>query len=114
MTSSMKWGGSKVRAAIRSGGADGIEAGANLVFKESQRTVPTDTDKLKQSGKVTTDGLHAEITYGEGLPDIRAIVVHEKLDLHHDDGTAKYLENPTAAAAARVRSIIAAAIRRKL
>jgi hypothetical protein len=110
----MKWGGFRVKAAIRAGGSEGIEAGAKLVFEESQRSVPTDTDRLKESGKITTDGLQAEITYGEGLPDPRAIVVHEKLDLHHDDGTAKYLENPTTAAAVQVRSIIAAAIRRKL
>lgn len=110
----MNWNGAKVRRAVHAGGADGVEAGARLVFEESQRAVPKDTGELEQSGKVTVDGLHAEITYGEGLPDARAIVVHEKLDLHHDDGTAKYLENPTNAAEDRVQSIIAAAIRRKL
>lgn len=110
----MNWNGAKVRRAVHDAGADGVEAGAKLVFEASQRSVPRDTGGLKESGKVKADGLHAEITYGEGLPDPRAIVVHEKLDLHHDDGTAKYLENPTTAAADQVRSIIAAAIRRKL
>lgn len=99
---------------VHAAGAEGVEAGAQLVFVDSQRDVPTDTGGLKQSGRLRTDGLYAEITYGEGLPDPRAVIVHEKLDLHHDDGTAKYLENPTTAAAARVRSTIAAAIRRKL
>ena len=110
----MNWNGARARHVVHDAGADGIEAGAKFVFGESQRAVPTDTRGLKESGKVKADGLHAEITYGEGLPDPRAIVVHEKLDLHHDDGTAKYLENPTTAAEAQVRSIIAAAIRRKL
>jgi hypothetical protein len=110
----MRWTGAKARAAVRAAGADGVEAGARLVFEESQQAVPEATGKLKQSGKVTTDGLHAEITYGEGLSDARAVIVHEKLDLHHDDGTSKYLENPTTAAAPRVHSTIAAAIRRKL
>lgn len=110
----MKWMGAKAKAAVRSGGTDGIEAGAHLVFEASQRDVPQDTGELKQSGKVTVDGLHAEITYGENLPDARAVIVHEKLDLHHDDGNSKYLENPTTAAAPRVQSTIAAAIRRKL
>lgn len=102
------------RHAVHAAGAEGIEAGARLVFEASQRDVPTDTGGLKESGKLKLDGLHAEITYGEGLPDPRAVIVHEKLDLHHDDGTAKYLENPTIAAKARVQSIIATAIRRKL
>lgn len=114
MPSSAKWNARAVRARVRSGGADGIEAGAKLVFGESQRLVPTDTGGLKESGDVELDGLHAEITYGEGLDDPRAIIVHEKLDLHHDDGTSKYLETPMIAAAPRVRSLIAAAIRRKL
>lgn len=110
----MNWSGARARAAVREAAADGVEAGAKLVFEASQLAVPEDTGGLKESGKVKADGLHAEITYGEGLSDPRAVIVHEKLDLHHDDGTAKYLENPTNAAADRVRSIIAAAIRRKL
>ncbi|HEY9353814.1 MAG TPA: hypothetical protein VIP28_11210 [Nocardioides sp.] len=114
MKTTMKWHGAKAEAAVRAGGADGIETGAKLVFAESQRAVPEDTAGLKRSGKVEADGLHAEVTYGEGLPDARAVFTHEKLEIHHDDGVAKYLENPTTAAAARVRSIIAAAIRRKL
>ena len=114
MPSSTNWNGAKARRVVHAAGADGVEAGAKLVFGESQRAVPTDTGGLKESGEITTDGLRAEITYGKGLPDPRAVIVHEKLDLHHDDGTAKYLENPTNAAAEQVRSIIAAAIRRKL
>lgn len=110
----MKWNGAKAKAAVLAGGADGIEAGARLVFEDSQRDVPEETGDLKRSGKVKVDGLHAEITYGEGLPDGRAVIVHEKLDLQHDQGTSKYLENPTTAAAVKVQSTIAAAIRRKL
>jgi hypothetical protein len=40
--------------------------------------------------------------------------VHEKLDLHHPTGSAKYLENPTKSSARKVGSIIAASIRRRL
>lgn len=112
MPSSMRWRSAK--SIVHAAAADGLEAGAHLVFEESQIAVPKDTGELKQSGRLRVEGLAAEITYGEGLSDPRAVIVHEKLDLHHDDGTAKYLENPTTAAAPRVRSIIAAAIRRKL
>ncbi len=110
----MKWNGAKAKAAIREGGADGIKAAGRQLFEETQQAVPEATGALKRSGKLTVDGLHAEITYGEGLPDDRASIIHEKLDIRHDNGTAKYLENPTTAAAPRFGAIIAAAIRRKL
>lgn len=110
----MNWDGAKAKAAVRSGGEDGVAAAAQLVFEASQRAVPEDTSDLKRSGKVEVKGLKATVSYGEGLPDARAAIVHEKLDLRHDDGSAKYLENPTRAAAPRVLSAIAAGIRRKL
>ncbi len=114
MTATAKWYGDKAKAAVREGGAEGVEAGARLVFEATQRAVPVDTGALKRSGKITAHGLHAEITYGEGLPDARAVIIHEKLDIHHDKGTAKYLENPTTASARRVEDVIAEAVRRKL
>ncbi len=110
----MQWHGEKAKAAVRDGGHEGVEDAAKLVFEESQRQVPVKTGALKDSGKVTVDGLDAEISYGEGLPDDRAVIIHEKLDIRHDTGSAKYLENPTTAAASQVAAVIAAGIRRKL
>jgi len=112
--SNTRWNGAKAKAAVRAGGADGVEAAARKLFEATQQAVPEATGALKRSGKVKVDGLHAEITYGEGLPDDRASIIHEKLGIRHDNGTAKYLENPTTAAGPRFGSIIAAAIRRKL
>lgn len=114
MPSSMKWHGAKVKTAVRDGGADGIEAAGRDLFEATQQAVPEATGELKRSGKLTLDGLHADITYGEGLPDARASIIHEKLEIRHSNGTAKYLENPTTAAAPRFDDILAAAIRRKL
>ena len=114
MPSSMKWNGAKAKAAVREGGADGIEAAGRELFEATQQAVPEATGALKRSGKLNVDGLHAEITYGEGLSDSRAAFVHEKLEIRHPNGSAKYLENPTTAAAPRFAAIIAAAIRRKL
>lgn len=110
----MKWHGEKAIKAVRAGGEDGVEAAAQLVFDASQAAVPVETGELKQSGRVIVKGLHAVIRYGEGLSDIRAGIVHEKLELHHDSGGAKYLENPTKASGPRVLSAIADGIRRKL
>ena len=110
----MRWHGDKAKAAVREGGADGIEAAGRDLFEATQQAVPEETGALKRSGKLDIDGLHAEITYGEGLSDNRASIVHEKLDIRHPNGTAKYLENPTTAAAPQFDATIAAAIRRKL
>lgn len=112
--SKMSWNGDKAKAAVRAGGEDGVKAAADIVFQASQAQVPVESGKLKQSGRVIINGLRAVIRYGEGLPDIRAGIVHEKLELHHDSGGAKYLENPTKASTQRVASAIADGIRRKL
>lgn len=112
--SKLTWNGAKAKAAVRAGGEDGVKAAAEIVFEASQQAVPVDHGDLKQSGRVIVKGLHAVIRYGEGLPDIRAGIVHEKLELHHDSGGAKYLENPTKASTQRVASAIADGIRRKL
>lgn len=112
--SKLTWNGAKAKAAVRAGGEDGVKAGAEIVFEASQREVPVQSGALKHSGRVIVKGLHAVIRYGEGLPDARAGIVHEKLDLHHDDGLPKYLENPTRASAKQVGEAIADGIRRKL
>lgn len=112
--SKLTWNGAKAKAAVKVGGEAGVKAGAEIVFEASQHAVPVDSGELKDSGRVIVNGLRAAIRYGEGLPDIRAGIVHEKLELHHDSGGAKYLENPTKASAQRVVSAIADGIRRKL
>jgi len=115
--SRVRWYGAQVKAKERAGAAAGLRAAAEMVFDASQQVVPEDTGGLKQSGKVTVDEgrLRAEISYGQGLPDPRAVIVHEKLDIRHDNGgQAKYLENPLTALAGRARSVIATSIRRTL
>ena len=116
MKTTAKWYGDRAKDAAREGGAEGIQEGAELVFGMSQRAVPEASGALKSSGKInrSEDGLKADISYGEGLPDNRAIIVHEKLDLRHPVGTAKYLENPTTEAAPKVNEAVADGIRRKL
>lgn len=48
-----------------------------------------ETGELRDSGYVTEpDGPHVEAGFGAN----HAIIVHERTDLHHDDGEAKFLE----------------------
>ena len=116
MTATAKWYGDRAKAAAREGGAEGVKDAAEIVFDASQRAVPEATGALKRSGKITRgkDGLEADITYGEGLPDNRAVIVHEKLEILHPKGSAKYLENAMTESARRVEDVIAEAVRRKL
>lgn len=116
MTTTMKWHGDRAKDAAREGGAEGLKEAAEIVFANSQRNVPQATGALKRSGKINRSehGLAAEVTYGEGLPDNRAAIVHEKLEIHHPNGSAKYLENAMTESAQRAEDAIADALRRKL
>jgi hypothetical protein len=48
---------------------------ADLIVQEAKRLSPVDTGALRASITAHLDGLMAEITAGEGLPDIRAVVM---------------------------------------
>lgn len=114
--SRVTWRGAQALAAMRAGAAAGLQAAGKMVFDASQERVPQDTSELKESGKLEVDEaqLRAEISYGEGLPDPRAVISHEKLEIQHDDGTAKYLENPMTEMAGEVGEVVAASIRKNL
>jgi hypothetical protein len=114
MSMTVRWNGAKAKAAVVEGGKEGIRDATELVFDATQLEVPTDTGALRASGRVDVDGLHGEVRYGEGASSGYAAIIHEKLEIHHDRGSAKYLENPTAASARRAFAAIATGIRRKL
>jgi hypothetical protein len=90
------------------------------VYDESQRLVPVDTGALKDSGRVSQDGLEAAISYGaeDGAgrngQDTAAYAVpqHERLDFEHPNGQAKYLEIPMHSQAERVAEVIVGGLRR--
>lgn len=113
---SMNWRGTQAKATVHEAAAQGVSDAMKMLFDETQQAVPEATGALRRSGRIVTDkdGLHAEIQYGQGLPDNRAIAVHERMDLQHSRGSAKYLENPINAAAPKVAPVIADSIRSKL
>lgn len=89
----------KLIEGIENATPDAIRFGLQPIFDESQRLVPVDTSRLKDSGyvEVRTEGrsgrVRAEIGYGlYGKPHYAGIV-HERLDVRHAGATqAKYLE----------------------
>ncbi len=112
----VEWHGEKAKAAVHTGAASGLHDAANDLFDATQRAVPVLTGALKASGNLDVDPstLHADITYGDGLPRDYAGIIHEKLEIHHAHGSAKFVENPTTAAARKFDATIAASIRRRL
>jgi len=87
-----------------------LEAGL-LVQRRSQELVPVDTGHLKGSAYIEpTDlpnGPVVEVGYGAEY----ATHVHERLELHHPQGQAKYLETAIKESVDDILKIIAAGAR---
>lgn len=106
--------------------AAGLKRTAKLIFAESQRQVPRDTETLANSGQIegpekTPDGSpFVVIGYGYGFevnpksgrhPSEYAVPVHERTELRHAPPTkSKYLEDPTYQYSERMGPIIAAEV----
>ena len=85
---------------------------AGHIHDESQKLVPPDTEALKISGRyyLVSGGLDAVAAVGYGgidatpfwstkyheqhIPKVYAVYVHEDTTKHHDQGQAKFLEQP--------------------
>lgn len=86
---------------LRRGTRVGYAAGEALkecaygIMAESVREVPVDTGRLRQSarvGKVRYAGMDLAIDLGYGTD--YALAVHERTDVGHKVGKAKYLSDP--------------------
>lgn len=68
------------------------------VYADSQEDCPVKEGHLKRSGKLAVSasersGTTARVTYGGGEAPY-ALIVHEDLEARHDNGKAKFLEEP--------------------
>lgn len=76
---------------------DVVEAEANVVLDRGKELVPTLLFKLQQSGRVeylpSTERGVVEFDVVFGNEEVYyAWIIHEDLEMYHDDGQAKYLE----------------------
>lgn len=55
----------------------GLETGGRAVLADAQRRTPVDTGGLRGSETMRVEGKTLTITAGAGLPDARALYVHE-------------------------------------
>ncbi len=89
------------------------------IFAESQKLVPVKTGDLKASGYLeverTFSGINAELGYARGGRPDYAVLVHEMIDIPHDDPTqAKFLQQPLEAQMHLIPRRLAAAMRKGL
>lgn len=103
---------SQIMAKIRAAQADALREAARVVGEASDKNAPKDTRDLVESRRNRVEGRRASITYGEGLSDPRAVINHEKTEIHHDTGGAKYLERAMASELPKIRRVIAEKIKK--
>lgn len=72
----------------------GMEKACIFLLGKSLLLVPIDTGELYESGEVTATGQGHNRQFQVGYEAEHAAAVHERLDLHHTHGQAKYLEQP--------------------
>lgn len=106
----------QIMALVRRGQIRGLAVAADRVADQSDENAPKDTRDLVQSRRIKVDeaAMRAEISYGKGLDDPRAVINHEKTEIRHDNGGAKYLERAMASELPKVRAAIQAEIKKTL
>lgn len=76
----------------------GMFVAGERIMEEAKAETPVDTGALRSSGHVdlpVVDGTDITVTLGFGGAAVDyAVYVHEDLSAKHDDGKAKYLEDP--------------------
>lgn len=71
-----------------------LTAEAELIMTDAKKNTPVDTGTLRSSGIVTPRPAdhRVDLSFG-GAASAYAAIVHERLDVHHPVGEAKFLEN---------------------
>ncbi|WP_449281252.1 hypothetical protein [Leucobacter sp.] len=90
---STEWNGDLVQAMIQANAPEALNHGAELLRGYSQPLAPIDTGILRATGQVTPateSNLESHVSYDTEY----AARQHEELDWRHDEGQAKYLEQP--------------------
>lgn len=73
---------------VEARGMEQLEAAAEVILTRAQQLTPVDTGRLRASGYTKRRGTKVEI----GFKAPYSLYVHERTDLHHTNGQAKFLE----------------------
>ncbi len=121
MSVRVTWRGHEVTEAVRAAAVDGLDESSAELLDLSNADVPvsewTGGGFLRGTGKAQTDAseLRAAVSYDgpsdtPGLP----IFVHERMEIQHPTGSAKFLENAMNENRGKLLDIIADKIKRAL
>lgn len=99
--------------------AGALVAEGEQIMGKAKELCPVDTGALRASGHVSepteTPAGAVIVLLGFGGPAASyAVYVHERLDVHHPNGQAKFLSTPAEAAAPGMSARIAARVREAL
>lgn len=89
---------------------EALAAGMEHIRQVSAPLVPVETGRLVGSAAVEVTGDRASLSYAGPY----ARYQHERLDLHHQHGQAKYLEQPVLTDGGKAIEIVAEHIKRAL
>ncbi|MCC6679876.1 MAG: hypothetical protein IT445_03140 [Phycisphaeraceae bacterium] len=102
------------RRAIAAGEA-AVDKFANHVIGQAQDLAPVETGALKSSGVAEkAEFVGHDIRAVVGFNTDYAAAVHERLDLHHDQGQAKFLETAMRTEAHKLRPFVESEMRKAL
>lgn len=111
-TSSVVWHGDQISRGVARGGVIGTTKAAHRLQALSVPLAPIDTGALRESASVVP------ANDGQNLPEAAlvfdtpyAAAQHENEQYHHDQGQAKYVEQPLTEHSAELQGIIAAEVR---
>lgn len=90
--SSLKWDGDKAKANAERGGSSGVQSAAEMLLQRTLPNTPKRSGELRGSGRVAGAGLEASVAFTAP----HAIAVHERTDVRHAVGQAKFLERTLA------------------
>lgn len=83
---------------------------AEAIARLAAEKCPTETGRLRDSVRVAQTASGATVSFG-GADVPYAVAVHERLDLEHANGEAKFLEKAARSVAASVAQDIAARVK---
>ena len=115
MTVKCTWHGPAVKANERKGAAEGLLKAAEYVrdaAKEITPVSPVEGGKLRDTGTASVDegALRAAVSFDTNY----AVFVHERMDLAHEHGQAKFLEQPLNGSGSEIARLVAEAIKASL
>lgn len=94
-----------------------VLAGADKLLDLANERVPVESGGLKASGRTSSEGTEAAVSYGEpgARTGFEAIMQHEHTEYHHPNGgQAKFLEQPMLSDTDAIRQAIVQALREEM